>query len=79
MLAPAVVLTSRQPDLSGCVYCICSDGSKQIIVGGFRRDLEILDSDGHRLPGMMCVCAAPTSEGSLSYPVVSHMFEAERL
>ncbi len=37
------------------VVVVISDGTKQIVIGGFKRDLEILDSDGHRLPGMvMC-------------------------
>lgn len=30
---------------------VCSDGTRQVIVPSFFRDLTVLDSDGHALPG----------------------------
>lgn len=37
------------------VSCLlrCSDGTRQVIVPSFYRDLTVLDSDGHTLPGLL--------------------------
>lgn len=68
----------EQDDLN--VHCVNSDGTKQIVVGGFRRDLEILDSDGHRLPGAIILvslahrsCWALTLEGCASFGCMCRM------
>jgi hypothetical protein len=56
-----------------------SDGNKQIIIPSFKRDLNILDHDGHSLPGWPIGVkdgffhASPVITQSLSVDLLSHL------